>query len=450
MSISSAWPARLVRTPSLLLLALVLLLSSPTRAAARGGHTCPELVRDPTDACIEKVQVDTLWRTVTILGTNLAPPNGVALGVKLGRDWLTVTSSTATQIVAALNELDEGQHTLAVYIGDDRSNSVTVKVGELAGPRGPAGPAGPAGPPGPQGPKGDKGDPGLQGPKGDRGDPGPQGGEGPMGFPGLAGVDGLPGAKGDKGDKGDTGSQGPKGDAGAPGPQGPPGLTGPKGDKGDPGVATLPTCATGQLLMATGQPSGWVCRSLCGGALVDVQTDPSHCGACGSSCAGYGCSNGACSIPPGGACDTGRPGICAAGTLQTVSGMVTCAQTNQPTTEVCNGLDDDCDGVIDNGAATTWYRDADADGYGSPSVTIQACAQPAGYVANGLDCNDADARMHPGAIEVCNGVDDNCNGTVDEDIFPDACGYCGDGVTVCSAGSLLCLGGARPPGGICP
>jgi hypothetical protein len=53
--------------------------------------------------------------------------------------------------------------------------------------------------------------------------------------------------------------------------------------------------------------------------------------------------------------------------------------------------------------------------------------------------------------EVCaNSVDDNCNGTVDEDIFPDACGYCGDGVTVCSAGSLLCLGGARPPGGICP
>ena len=83
-------------------------------------------------------------------------------------------------------------------------------------------------------------------------------------------------------------------------------------------------------------------------------------------------------------------------------------------TEVCNGVDDDCDGLIDEGVQTTYYRDADVDGYGNAGVTILACSVPSGYVSNSTDCNDANAAIHPGAIEVCNGVDDNCNGTIDE------------------------------------
>jgi hypothetical protein len=93
-----------------------------------------------------------------------------------------------------------------------------------------------------------------------------------------------------------------------------------------------------------------------------------------------------------------------------------------PETEVCNGIDDDCDGLVDDAdpnvtGRPTWYRDADGDGYGNAAITQPACAQPAGYVANDTDCNDADAAIHPGAAEVCDGIDQNCNGSVDEGVL---------------------------------
>lgn len=85
--------------------------------------------------------------------------------------------------------------------------------------------------------------------------------------------------------------------------------------------------------------------------------------------------------------------------------------------EVCNGNDDDCDGTIDDNAtgSTTYYRDVDADGYGTLSITVNACSAPSGYVSTGGDCDDTDASVHPGATELCNGNDDDCDGTVDED-----------------------------------
>ena len=83
--------------------------------------------------------------------------------------------------------------------------------------------------------------------------------------------------------------------------------------------------------------------------------------------------------------------------------------------EFCNSIDDDCDTFIDEGLLNlTYYRDLDGDGYGNPSVTQLACAQPTGYVLNNTDCNDNNASVYPGFTEACNGIDDDCDTVVDE------------------------------------
>ncbi len=83
-------------------------------------------------------------------------------------------------------------------------------------------------------------------------------------------------------------------------------------------------------------------------------------------------------------------------------------------TEVCNDYDDDCDGLIDEGVSSAWYADADGDGYGNAANLQTACSQPAGYVASSDDCNDQNAAIYPGAIEICNNLDDNCDGQIDD------------------------------------
>ncbi len=82
--------------------------------------------------------------------------------------------------------------------------------------------------------------------------------------------------------------------------------------------------------------------------------------------------------------------------------------------EVCDGLDNNCNGQTDEGVLTTWYQDGDADGYGNPAVFVTACTQPSGYVANSLDCNDGDFAINPGATEVCDGFDNDCDGLTDD------------------------------------
>ena len=82
--------------------------------------------------------------------------------------------------------------------------------------------------------------------------------------------------------------------------------------------------------------------------------------------------------------------------------------------EVCNYIDDNCDTNTDEGVTTTYYEDADGDGYGNTSNTIQECGLLVGYSENGLDCNDTEANINPEAIEVCNTIDDNCDGETDE------------------------------------
>lgn len=73
-----------------------------------------------------------------------------------------------------------------------------------------------------------------------------------------------------------------------------------------------------------------------------------------------------------------------------------------------------------SGLCNTYFRDADGDGYGSAGVTAKGCSTPpAGYVSNSSDCNDSSASIKPGGTEVCNSVDDDCDGSIDEGLCCD-------------------------------
>lgn len=88
---------------------------------------------------------------------------------------------------------------------------------------------------------------------------------------------------------------------------------------------------------------------------------------------------------------------------------------NPNATEVCDSVDNDCDSNIDEGVTTTYYQDSDSDTYGNPSVSTAACSQPGGYVVNNTDCNDSYSTDYPGANEVCDGRDNDCDSSTDED-----------------------------------
>ena len=82
--------------------------------------------------------------------------------------------------------------------------------------------------------------------------------------------------------------------------------------------------------------------------------------------------------------------------------------------ELCNGQDDDCDGTVDEGVdATDWYVDGDGDGYGA-GPAMRRCVDSSVLVARAGDCDDAQAAVHPTAPERCDGLDQDCDGAVDE------------------------------------
>jgi hypothetical protein len=126
-----------------------------------------------------------------------------------------------------------------------------------------------------------------------------------------------------------------------------------------------------------------------------------------------------------------------------------------PMDEVCNDVDDDCDGEVDEFVTTAYYFDGDADGFGDAQEVVFACSAPAGYVDNADDCDDAimtfedldndgygsnnltacgisnntdcddnNASINAGTAEVCNDIDDDCDGSVDNGLT--FVGYYGD------------------------
>jgi hypothetical protein len=88
-------------------------------------------------------------------------------------------------------------------------------------------------------------------------------------------------------------------------------------------------------------------------------------------------------------------------------------------TEVCNRVDEDCDAVADEGVTTQWFLDGDADRFGRPAGSVRACTAPARHVATGGDCDDGNDDIHPGAAETCDGVDNDCDRTSDDGWFLD-------------------------------
>ena len=120
----------------------------------------------------------------------------------------------------------------------------------------------------------------------------------------------------------------------------------------------------------------------------------------------------------GAECEVGVGACYREGVMVCSGGVAVCnAVAGTPTPEVCDGIDNNCDGQIDEGVKTTYYRDGDGDGYGNAAITTQACSAPAGFVANSLDCDDNNTSVHPGATEILDGIDNNCNGQIDEGFY---------------------------------
>jgi hypothetical protein len=257
----------------------------------------------------------------------------------------------------------------------------------------------------------------------------------------------------------------------------------------------------------TGLPTG-TCNNLdnaCTGTVndgVDLTTDAKNCGECGNSCdqyfpgastacvaskckfvgclPGYVALNGSgatggcqyqCSVTnggkevcdgidndcdgvvdnnltdTGGSCTTTKPGACAAGTLACASAALVCVSSKPPSQEVCNGLDDDCNGKVDDGPGGT---SATLPGVGFKCGQKQVGICQFGTTACGTKPDKTIGIVCQGEIdpanETCNGQDDDCDGVVDNhltDSWVVTTTACDKNPAPCKAGTYQCLDGAQ-------
>lgn len=221
----------------------------------------------------------------------------------------------------------------------------------------------------------------------------------------------------------------------------------------------------------------------CDGACVDTTTSAAHCGRCGAACTPppnadvVGCVAGDCRFAcadgyfdinddlfgdgcesecaPGAVelcgdqldndcddqidedceCSPGDQQPCGTDQGECTAGVQECGDDGawgpcegQVTGvgEVCNGLDDDCDGDVDENVTSTFFADLDGDGFGDPDNTAQRCDPGGGFIANDDDCDDTTADVNPDAEEACalTGADRDCDGLsacADADCLNEAC-----------------------------
>ena len=86
-------------------------------------------------------------------------------------------------------------------------------------------------------------------------------------------------------------------------------------------------------------------------------------------------------------------------------------------TDICNAIDDNCNGLTDEDATfVTYFADIDGDTFGDILNDSTACNELIGYVLDNSDCNDTNNAIYPGATELCNYLDDNCDGFIDDNL----------------------------------